>query len=317
MNIIRFFNMSAQVEIVIQVIFALLCFFSLIFYIWSKIKPQANLKELIDRTNSWWKMVLIFVFFVFFNKTLAIWAIAFLSFVALREMLSTLNFRVADRRSMLWCYLVIPIQFYAVYIGWYGFFIILIPVCMFMILPLRNILTGETDGITNSNATLHWSLMITVFSLSHIAFLLQLPTPKGFTAGNEALILYLIFLTQANDILQFLWGKALGKRKIVPKISPNKTWAGFIGGLISTIILAYLFRFLTPFNKDQSLFMGFAIAFSGFVGDLNISAIKRDLKIKDMGKTIPGHGGIMDRLDSLSFSSLVFFHLTYYWGPPL
>ena len=309
------FNMSSQVQLVLIGIFTLLILFTLTFQALKKFRPKMNLKELIDRTTSWWKMLIIFVVCIFINKTFAIIMIGFLSFIALREMLSTLNFRTSDRRSMFWCYLVIPFQFYSVYIQWYGFFIILIPVIMFMILPFRNLITGDTKGITNSNATLQWSLMITVFSLSHLAYLLVIPTKADFRAGNEALVLYLIFLTQFNDVLQFLWGKAIGKRKIAPKVSPNKTWEGFLGGLICTTLLAYLLRFLTPFTPIQSLIAGFMIAFSGFVGDLNISAIKRDLELKDMGNTIPGHGGIMDRLDSLSFASLVFFHLAYYWRP--
>lgn len=306
-------GLSQEVFATLVAIFGLLCFFTIFFYSWKRLKPQANLQELIDRTHSWWKMVLLFCLFVFINKTIAIIGIAFLSFIALREMLSTLNFRVVDRKTMFWCYLVIPLQFYTVYIEYYRLFIVLIPVCMFMILPLRNLISGETKGILVSNATMQWSLMITVFSLSHIAYLLVLQTPSGFSAGNEAYILYLIFLTQFNDVLQFLWGKAIGGKKIIPRISPNKTWAGFLGGLICTTALGYFLRFLTPFTIEQSLIAGFAIGFSGFVGDLNISAIKRDLQIKDMGDFIPGHGGIMDRLDSLSFTAMVFFHLTHLW----
>jgi len=313
MNEWTILNLSPEVRTVLMVVFGLLVFFSTVFAVWKKLKPQANLKELIDRTNSWWKMVILFVLCIFINKTIAIVGIAFLSFVALREMLSTLDFRTADRRSMFWCYLIIPVQFYTVYISYYRLFIVLIPVIMFMLLPLRNLLTGETEGITKSNATMQWSLMLTVFSLSHLGYLLVLPTPEGFTAGNEAYILYVLFLTQFNDVLQFIWGKFLGKKKIIPKISPNKTWAGFLGGLICTTLLGYAFRFLTPFTVPQSLIAGALIAFSGFVGDLNISAIKRDLGIKDMGNTIPGHGGLMDRLDSLSFTAMVFFHLTHLW----
>lgn len=313
MNNIKLFNLSPEIQTMLTVIFGLLTFFSVVFFIWKRIKPEANLQELTDRTSSWWKMVILFVLIIFINKEFAMIGIGFLSFVALRELLSTLNFRTADRKSMFWCYLVIPVQFYTAYIGYYRLFIVLIPVIMFMILPLRNLLTGETKGITNSMATMQWSLMITVFSISHMAYLLVLPTPEGFTVGNEGYLLYLLFLTQFNDVLQFLWGKAIGKRKIIPKISPNKTWEGFLGGLVCTTILAYFFRFLTPFTVMQSLIAGSLIAFSGFVGDLNISAIKRDLELKDMGNTIPGHGGIMDRLDSLSFTAMVFFHLTHLW----
>lgn len=306
-------NLSPEIVTVLSIIFSLLVFFSITFFIWQKLKPEANLTELVDRTNSWWKMVIIFVAVIFINKTVAIIGIALLSFVALREILSTLNFRPSDRKGMFWCYLVIPVQFYCVYIGYYRLFIILVPVIMFMILPFRNLIVGETKGITASTATMQWSLMITVYSLGHLAYLLALETPEGFTVGNVGYILFLIFLTQFNDVLQFLWGKALGKHKIIPKISPNKTWEGFIGGVVCTTLLAYALKFLTPFSTEQALLAGFLIAISGFIGDLNISAIKRDLNIKDMGNSIPGHGGIMDRLDSLSFTALVFFHLTHLW----
>ena len=124
----------------------------------------------------------------------------------------------------------------------------------------------------------------------------------------------LLFLGQFNDVLQFLWGKLFGKHKITPDVSPNKTWEGFIGGLVCTIILGYFLRFLTFFTPVQAVTASFCIAFAGFFGDLNMSAIKRDLGIKDMGNTIPGHGGIMDRLDSLSFASLIFFHLVRTWS---
>ncbi|MCB0421035.1 MAG: phosphatidate cytidylyltransferase [Bdellovibrionales bacterium] len=309
-------GLSPEVAWSLLGIAGVLTFFSILFFIWKIFKPHAPLKELIDRTKSWWVIYVLFVGTIFLSKTVAIIAIAFLSFVALREMLSRLDFRFSDRRAMFWAYLVIPIQFYCVYISYYRLFIVLIPVVMFMILPFRNVLTGEVKGITQSTAKLQWALMLTVFSLSHIAYLLAIKPPQGFTAGNEAYILYLLFLTQFNDVLQFIWGKLLGKHKIIPKISPNKTWEGFLGGLICTTLLAYFLRYLTPFTVTQSLIAGSLISFSGFAGDLNISAIKRDLGIKDMGTSIPGHGGIMDRLDSLSYTALVFFHLTHLWTVP-
>jgi phosphatidate cytidylyltransferase len=155
--------------------------------------------------------------------------------------------------------------------------------------------------------------MLTVFSFGHLAFLFSFPPQPGFSAGNYGLVLFLLFLTQFNDILQFLWGKSIGKHKILPSVSPNKTWEGFLGGFICTTILAYFFKFLTFFTPVQAIIAGGLISFAGFAGDLNISAVKRDIGIKDMGNLIPGHGGIMDRIDSLSYTSLAFFNLAWYW----
>ena len=159
---------------------------------------------------------------------------------------------------------------------------------------------------------MHWTLMLTVFGISHMAYLLSLPEIQGFNAGGRGLLLFLVFLTEINDVMQFTWGKLFGKYKIIPKVSPNKTWEGFIGGMICTTGIGYLLSFLTPLNNYQVLFVSFMIAFSGFVGDIVMSSIKRDIGVKDTGQTIPGHGGILDRIDSLAYTAPTFFHLVYY-----
>ncbi len=312
----NFLRVSPEASDVLVLVFGLLIFFSTTFFIWSKVKPEANMKELIDRTNSWWKIIIILVVALFVNKAITMIALAFLSFVALREMLSRFELDATNRRLMFWCYLSIPIQYYAAYIAYYRFFIVWIPVALFIILPTRRLIAGHVKDALRSVAIIQWALMLTVFSLSHIAYLLSLDLPDDFTAGNECLILYLIFLTQFNDVLQFIWGKTLGRHKIIPAVSPNKTWEGFLGGLVSTVAMAYYLRFLTPFTDTQALAAGGLIAFFGFLGDLNISAIKRDLNIKDMGNAIAGHGGFMDRLDSLSFTGMVFFHVVHIWMVP-
>ena len=116
-----------------------------------------------------------------------------------------------------------------------------------------------------------------------------------------------------NDVCQYVWGKSFGKHKIVPKVSPNKTWEGFIGGAATIIFTSYFVApYLTPLTSVQGLVAGMIIAFSGFIGDLVISSVKRDLQIKDTGQFIPGHGGILDRIDSLMFTAPLFFHYIYY-----
>jgi phosphatidate cytidylyltransferase len=155
--------------------------------------------------------------------------------------------------------------------------------------------------------------MTMVFSISHVAYLLVLPAVAGSRAGGAGLLLYLVFLTQANDVAQFLWGKSLGKNKIVPSVSPNKTWEGFLGGVGTTTVLAALLSgLLTPLSVPQSLLAGILIATAGFVGDVTISAVKRDIGVKDSGSLLPGHGGIMDRIDSLTYTAPLFFHFIYY-----
>lgn len=298
--------------VIVFLIFGLLTFASLLFFVIGKIKPNANLKELKDRTKSWWVMAIVFICATLINTTISYFAIALLSFIAFRELYSVLGFRQTDRRAIFWAFLSIPIQYYLAYIGWYGAYIIYIPVVMFLFLPLRLVLKGDTIGITKSMSTLHWILMLTVFGISHMAYLLSLPEIEGFASGGRGLLLFLVFLTEINDVMQFTWGKIFGKHKIIPKISPNKTWEGFIGGIISTTIIGYFLCFLTPLNVNQVVFVSFMIAVSGFIGDIVMSSIKRDIGVKDMATTIPGHGGVLDRIDSLAYTAPVFFHIVYY-----
>ncbi len=298
--------------IVVALIFGLLTFASILFFVIGKIKPKANLTELKARTKSWWFMASIFIAATIVNTNISYIAIAFLSFVAFRELYSLLGFRQSDRRAIFLAFISIPIQYYLAYISWYGTFIIFIPVVMFLVLPLRLVLKGDTEGIVKSMALLQWTLMLTVFGLSHMAYLLSLPDIEGFNSGGRGLLLFLVFLTEINDVMQFTWGKLLGKHKIIPKISPNKTWEGFIGGILSTTAIGYFLAFLTPLDTPHVLFVSFMIAFSGFVGDIVVSSVKRDIGVKDTGTSIPGHGGVLDRIDSLAYTAPVFFHMVYF-----
>lgn len=298
--------------IVVALIFGILTFASLLFFVIGKIKPDAKLQELKSRTKSWWVMASVFVGATILNTNISYVAIAFLSFIAFRELYSLLGFRQSDRRAIFWAFVAIPIQYYLAFIGWYGAFIIFIPVVMFLLLPLRLVLKGDTEGITKSMSVLQWTLMLTVFGLSHMAYLLSLPDIEGFNPGGRGLLLFLVFLTEINDVMQFTWGKLFGKHKVIPKISPNKTWEGLIGGLICTTGIGYLLAFLTPLNTYQVLFVSFMVALAGFIGDIVMSSIKRDIGVKDTGSTIPGHGGVLDRIDSLAYTAPAFFHLVYY-----
>lgn len=305
-------SMSSELKIVIALIAGLLILVSVGLFIVGIAFPKVNLKELKSRTKSWWIMSIIFVAAMFINYRISYFFLAFLSFAAFRELYSVLGFRKADRKAIFVALLAIPVQYYLAYIGWYGAFIIFIPVAMFLLLPLPMVLKGETQGITKSIALLQWILMLAVFGISHLAYLLSLPDLPGFDAGGRGLLMFLVFLTEINDVMQFTWGKMFGKHKIIPKVSPNKTWEGFVGGVISTTAIGYFLAFLTPLNTVQVLLVSFMVAISGFVGDVVISAIKRDKGIKDMSNVIPGHGGVFDRIDSLSYTAPVFFHLVYY-----
>ncbi len=296
-------------------LWSLLILASAIVFVLTKLRPEKDYHELKQRTTSWWFMVLAFSFSILFVPSISIWLICFVSFLALKEYLSMIPTRRADRVTLLFCYLAIPLQYYWAEIEWYGMFIIFIPIYMFLLTGFLMVIAQQTEGFLKAAGTIHWGLMVCVFSLSHAAFLLTLPDHAiKNDAGGQGLLFYLIFLAQFNDVAQYTCGKLLGKHKITPVVSPKKTWEGMIGGVIATTSLAVLIApYLTPFSTGFALFAGAMISTFGFVGDVCISAVKRDLGVKDFGSLIPGHGGILDRIDSLTFTAPLFFHFTWYF----
>ncbi|HVR67915.1 MAG TPA: phosphatidate cytidylyltransferase [Verrucomicrobiae bacterium] len=270
--------------------------------------------ELRARIRSWWIMAGIFAFALLLGRTAMLLFLGLVSFLALKEYLSLIPTRRADRTVLFWAYLAIPIQFYWVGSEWYGMFAIFIPIYMFLFLPLPMLIRGETEGFLKAIGTLNWGLMATVYSISHAAFLLVLPAEGNPGAGGAGLLLFLVLLTEFNDVAQYMWGRTLGRHKVIPRVSPNKTWEGLLGGIVTTSLLSFLLApVLTPLAPLPALALGAFLGAAGFVGDITISAIKRDLRIKDSGALIPGHGGILDRLDSLTYTAPLFFHIIRYF----
>ncbi|MEZ4825610.1 MAG: phosphatidate cytidylyltransferase [Bacteroidia bacterium] len=304
--------MKSESATLLMIMYGVLVFATVLFYVWGRVAPAANLTELKLRTRSWWVMAVIFSAATVIHPIVTFVSIGFLSFAVMRELFSLMNLRMADRKAVLFAYLAIPVQYFFAYMGWYISFLVFIPVCMYVCIPAVLVAEGETKGIIQSMTQLTAVLMLSVFCFSHLAYLLSLPELPGFSAGGRGLLLFLVFITEINDVMQFVWGKTLGKRKIMPGVSPNKTWEGFVGGVISTAFLGYFLRFLTPFEGWQAWLVSLIVGIAGFCGDVIISAIKRDLGLKDTGSTIPGHGGVLDRVDSLGVTSPVFFYLVYF-----
>ncbi len=306
-------NVEPVVAMALGSIFALLSLASvLVFLLRSRLAADARL-ELVRRIQSWWLMVAIFTLAMTLTRSISLAFFAFVSFMALKEYFSLVPMRKVDRRLLFWAYLTIPAQYLLIGMEWYGMFIILIPVYAFLLLPMRMVLAGETQHFLRAAGILHWGLMAMVFSISHVAYLLVLPAEHNPGAGGAGLVLFLVFLTQFNDVAQYCWGKLLGRHKVLPTVSPGKTVEGLLGGLATTITLAWLLApWLTPLTTGQSLAAGLLIGMAGFIGDVTISALKRDLGVKDSGSLLPGHGGILDRIDSLIYTAPLFFHFVYY-----
>jgi phosphatidate cytidylyltransferase len=237
----------------------------------------------------------------------------FTSFWALREFVTLTPTRPGDHRTLFWVFFVItPLHYYLLATGWYGLFVVFIPVYAFLFIPLRTAMAGDCERFLERTAKIQWGLMICVYCVSHAPALLLLDIP-GYAKQNGKLLFFFVLVTQISDVLQYVWGKTLGKHKIAPHVSPNKTVEGFIGGIASATLIGTALWWATPFKPWQAAGMSLAITLMGFAGGLVMSAIKRDRGVKDYGALIEGHGGVMDRIDSICFAAPVFFHLTRYY----
>lgn len=276
---------------------------------------NATIENLNARIIAWWAMVALLALAFIAGRTGVLVLFAILSFAALREFLTLTVKRRGDHWALATAFFIIlPVQYILIGIDWYGLYSIFIPVYGFLFLPILSVLRGETDAFLNRVAETQWGLMICVFAASHVPALLTLQIP-GYEGKSILLIAFLVFTVQFSDVMQYVWGKLLGRHKIAPSLSPSKTWEGFIGGTMTASLAGACLWWLTPFTPLQAFLMALVITLLGFFGGLVMSAIKRDKGVKDWGHLIAGHGGFIDRLDSVVFSAPVFFHLTrYFWS---
>ncbi|WP_282609299.1 phosphatidate cytidylyltransferase [Pelagibius sp. Alg239-R121] len=274
------------------------------------------IENLNARIQAWWVMVIFMGIAFLGGRTGVMLLFAFCSFAALREFATLTNTRRADHWALASAFFVVlPIQYGLIWIDWYGLYSIFIPVYAFLLMPIVAALRGDTENYLDRVAETQWALMICVFCASHVPALLSLDIP-GYEGRNVLLIAFLIVVVQSSDVLQYVWGKLYGRRKIAPELSPSKTLEGFVGGILSAMLVGAALWWITPFSFFQAALLSLVIALMGFFGGLVMSAIKRDRGIKDWGHLIAGHGGFIDRLDSVVFSAPIFFHLVRYWWVP-
>jgi phosphatidate cytidylyltransferase len=308
------FKLDHQMFLILNGVIGGLVVASLVGFILSRRAKSEDSRAAIDNLNAriraWWIMIGIFSISFLIGPAGSMLLFAFVSLLALREYVSLISTARADHRTLFWSFFVFtPLQYWCWYEGWYGVAVILIPVYAFLFVPIRLVLSGDTSGFLDRAARIHWGLMICVYCISYAPALLTLNIP-GYQKQDAKLLLFLVIVVQLSDVFQYVWGKLLGKRKITPAISPNKTWEGFIGGVATAVALGTALWWMTPFSPLQAMGMSLAIALMGFAGGLIMSAIKRDRGVKDFGSIIEGHGGILDRMDSICFSAPLFFHLT-------
>ncbi|HEX6738149.1 MAG TPA: phosphatidate cytidylyltransferase [Vicinamibacteria bacterium] len=274
---------------------------------------RATVANLNARIRAWWVMCAVLAVALLTGGPGSVALFALISFLALREFLTLAPTTHGDHRTLLWVFfLLTPLQYALVWVQWYGLFSIFIPVYAFLLVPTRNALAGETARFLERTATTQWGLMVCVYCVSHAPALLTLHL-HGYAGPNAKLLAFLVLVVQGSDVLQYIWGKLLGRHPIAPTVSPNKTWEGFLGGIASATLLGTGLWWATPFAPWQAAALALAIALMGFAGGLTMSAIKRDRGVKDFGTLIAGHGGVLDRIDSLCFAAPVFFHLTRFF----
>ena len=253
-----------------------------------------TITNLVARMRAWWMMITVFFCALVLGPHSLNLLFVLVSYQALTEYLdltpegrgeekerrarrapSTLALRVAF-------YLVLPVQYLLVAVGWYGFFAVFIPVYAFVFIPLAMAAQGDVQHFLVRTAEVQWGLMLCVYCPSHVPALLMFHV-KGYLAQEWKLLLFVILVGQASDVLQYIWGKALGRTKLAPVLSPSKTWEGLVGGLLSASALGAALHGMTPFPPWQAALFSLQITLLGFGGGLVMSALKRDKGIKDFG----------------------------------
>jgi phosphatidate cytidylyltransferase len=278
--------------------------------------PSKVVDNLTARIRAWWVMVVVLAGALFAGRNAVILLFAFISFNGLREFITLTPTKRADHTALfLSFFIVLPAQYALIWMDWYGLFAVFIPVYGFLLLPIVAVLAADSTDFLARTAETQWGLMICVYCISHVPALMTLRIP-GFGDRSALLMVFLLVVAQSSDVLQYVCGKLLGRRKIAPLVSPSKTVEGFVGGVACATALGAGLWTITPFRPWQAAGMALVITLMGFLGGLVMSAIKRDRGVKDWGHLIEGHGGVMDRLDSVAFSAPVFFHLTRYFFSP-
>ena len=271
--------------------------------------PHATIDNLNARLKAWWIMIAVITAATSAGAWGVIALFALVSFQCLREYVSLAPTRKGDHRALIWSfYVFLPLQYYLIAAGWYGLFSILIPVYAFLLLPISASLGADTARFLERSAKIQWGLMICVYCLSHVPALLTLEIPD-YAGRNLLLVVFLLLTVQSSDVFQYIWGKLLGRHALSKQISPSKTVEGLAGGMLSATAMGAALWWITPFSPGEAAFVALVINTLGFFGGFVLSAIKRDRGVKDWGHLIEGHGGMLDRVDSLAFSAPVFFHL--------
>ena len=274
---------------------------------------RATVENLNSRLRAWWKMCFVFILCLLFGRITPLVIFGVISFMAMREYMTLVPTHRSDHLTLFWSFFVImPLQYFLLGMQWIPFFVVVLPFFVFTFIPTSIAIEGDTSHFLERVAKIQFGIMVSAYCLSHLPALLFLRVPD-LHGHNARLLLYLVLVDQLSDVLQFVWGKLIGERKIAWRVSPDKTWEGFVGGVLSATAIGAALWWVTPFTPLQSAAISFAICILGFAGGLVMNAIKRDIGIKDFGVVIEGDVGILDRIDSFCFAAPIFFHIVRFY----
>ncbi|MBN1591285.1 MAG: phosphatidate cytidylyltransferase [Pirellulales bacterium] len=269
------------------------------------------------RVHAWWILFSTLGAALLLGQGVTIVLFGLIAFWALREFITLTPTRPGDHNTLFWVFFVFtPLQFFLVGLEEYPLYSIVIPVYAFLFIPARIAFAGDHKRFLERTAKIQSGLLICVYCLSYAPALLTLGSLER-PINTTGLLLFFILMVQLSDVLQYAWAQIPSRHVIVPTISPGRTWEGLLGGSISVALLGGVFWWATPFAFWLAALMSLVIALMGFAGGLTMSAIKRDRGVKDYGTLVEGHGGVLDRIDSICFAAPVFFHLTRWLLPYL
>lgn len=275
--------------------------------------PNPVLETYITRVHSWWGMVGLIGIALLTGKIGIMLLFAFASFAALREFLTLTTKAQADHMSLaLAFFVVLPLQYIFIAMELDGLYSIFIPVYAFLLLPIVSAMRGDANRYLIRVAETQWGLMIAVFCLSHVPALMNLDV-YGDGERSVLLVAFMVMVVQLGDLLEYFFGRRIGRTRIAPGLSP-KTWEGVACGVISASLIGASLSWITPFGIAGAMIMAAVASLVGMFGNLVFAAIKRDRGVKDWSHLIPGQGGFVDQLDSVVFAAPIFYHLTrYFW----
>lgn len=272
-------------------------------------QAHALIDNLNSRIQAWWAIAILVGLALLAGRAGVTMLFALASLAALREFLAAepANGIPGAMRSGSFL-LVLPLQYLLVWHGNPVLYTTFIPLLVLIVPPLLGLLSGSMRQFLSRTRSLQLGLLVCVFSVSHVPALLTLQL-GGDASGNAYLLVFLLLVAQSSDVLQYLWGKLAGRHPIAPRLSPSKTVEGTVGGILSASALGTALWSITPFTIAGAALISLLITLLGFLGGLSMSAVKRSRGIKDWSSLIPGHGGMLDRLDSLLLSAPAFFYL--------